>query len=49
MRVIERPAVRSALGAALSKAVLRAADKLKVSQAALSLILSISEATVSRG
>jgi hypothetical protein len=32
----------------LSKAVLRAADKLKVSQAALSLILGLSEATVSR-
>jgi hypothetical protein len=48
MQVLERPEIRSAQGAALSKAVLRAADKLNVSQAALSLILGLSEATVSR-
>ena len=48
MQLLERPEVRYAQGAALSKAVLRAADKLKVSQAALSLILGLSEATVSR-
>lgn len=48
MQVLESPEVRSAQGAALSKAALRAADKLGVSQAALASILGLSEASVSR-
>jgi uncharacterized protein (DUF2384 family) len=46
--VIERPEVRSDQGTVLTKAVLRAADKLGVSQAAIAAILGLSEATVSR-
>ena len=46
--LVERPEVRSAQGAALTKAVLRAADKLDVKAAALAPILGVSEATVSR-
>jgi uncharacterized protein (DUF2384 family) len=46
--LIERPEVRSAEGAVLTKAALRAASKLDVSQAALAAILGLSEATVSR-
>jgi hypothetical protein len=48
MQVLERREVRSAQGPALSKAALRAAGKLEVSQAALASILGLSEATVSR-
>jgi hypothetical protein len=44
----ERPRVRAAEGAALSKAVLRAADKLAVSQAELALVIGLSEASISR-
>jgi hypothetical protein len=46
--MVESPQVRSAQGAVLTKAVLRAAAKLDVSQAALAAILGVSEATVSR-
>jgi len=46
---VEDPRVRSARqGTVLTKAVLRAADKLAVTQTALALILGVSEATVSR-
>jgi hypothetical protein len=48
MPVIERPEVLSAQGTVLTKAVLRAADKLDVKAAALAHILGVSEATVSR-
>ena len=44
----ERPGVLSAQGTVLTKAVLRAADKLAVKQAALAAILGVSEATLSR-
>jgi DNA-binding XRE family transcriptional regulator len=46
--VAESPQVRSAQETVLTKAVLRAADKLDVNQAALAAILGVSEATVSR-
>jgi hypothetical protein len=46
--VVESPQARSAQGTVLTKAVLRAADKLDVKQAALAAILGVSEATVSR-
>jgi uncharacterized protein (DUF2384 family) len=46
--VVKSPQVRSAQGAVLTNAVLRAADKLDVRQAALAAILGVSEATVSR-
>jgi DNA-binding XRE family transcriptional regulator len=46
--LVERPEVRSAQGTVLTKAVLRAANKLDVKQAALAAILGVSEATVSR-
>jgi DNA-binding XRE family transcriptional regulator len=46
--VVESPQVRSAQATVLTKAVLRAADKLDVRQAALAAILGVSEATVSR-
>jgi hypothetical protein len=46
--LVESPRVRSAQGTVLTKAVLRAADKLDVKQAALAAILGVSEATVSR-
>ena len=48
MPVIERPEVRSAHGAVLTKAALRAAGKLDLNQRALAHILGLSEATVSR-
>jgi hydrogenase maturation factor len=48
MQVLERPEVRSVQGTVLTKAVLRAADKLAVNQAALADILGLSEAQVSR-
>jgi hypothetical protein len=48
MPVIERPEVRSAQGTVLTKAVLRAADKLDVKAVALAHVLGLSEATVSR-
>lgn len=48
MQVLERPEVRSIEGTILTKAVLRAADKLAVNQAALADILGLSEAQVSR-
>ena len=44
----EMPQVRSDQGAILTKAVLRAAAKLDVNQAALAAILGVSEPTVSR-
>jgi uncharacterized protein (DUF2384 family) len=44
----ENPQLRSAQELVLTKAVLRAADKLDVKQAALGAILGVSEATVSR-
>jgi uncharacterized protein (DUF2384 family) len=44
----ESPQVRSTPGAVLTKAILRAADKLDVKQATLAAILGVSEATVSR-
>ena len=47
MQVLERPEVHSTQ-AVLTKAVLRAADKLGVNQAALASILGVSEAQVSR-
>jgi hypothetical protein len=46
--LIETREVRSAQETALTKGVLRAADKLEVKQAALAAILGTSEATVSR-
>ena len=46
--MVESPQVRSDQGTVLTKAVLRAAAKLDVSQAALAAILGVSEATVSR-
>jgi len=46
--VIERPEVRSAQGAVLTKAALRAAEKLDLNQGALAHILGLSEASVSR-
>jgi hypothetical protein len=46
--VVESSQVRTAQGTVLTKAVLRAADKLDVNQAALAAILGVSEATVSR-
>jgi DNA-binding XRE family transcriptional regulator len=46
--IAERPGVRLSQKAVLTKAVLRAADKLDVNQAALADILGVSEATVSR-
>jgi len=46
--VVKGPQVRSAQEAVLTNAVLRAADKLDVTQAALAAILGVSEATVSR-
>ena len=46
--IAERPGVRPSQEAVLTKAVLRAADKLGVSQAALASILGVSEAQVSR-
>jgi DNA-binding XRE family transcriptional regulator len=45
---VKSPQVRSNQGTVLTKAVLRAADKLAVSQAALASIVGLSEATVSR-
>ena len=48
MPVIERPEVRSAQGTVLTKAVLRAADKLDVKAVALAHVLGLSEAP-SRG
>ena len=48
MPVIERPEVRSTQGTVLTKAVLRAAEKLGLNQAALATVLGRSEATVSR-
>jgi Protein of unknown function (DUF2384) len=47
MQVLERPGVHSTQ-AVLTQAVLRAADKLGVNQAALASILGVSEAQVSR-
>jgi uncharacterized protein (DUF2384 family) len=46
--LVDSPQVRSAQGTVLTKAVLRAADKLNVKQTALAAILGVSEATVSR-
>jgi DNA-binding XRE family transcriptional regulator len=46
--VIERAEVRSAQGTVLTKAVLRAAEKLDLNQGALAHVLGVSEATVSR-
>jgi uncharacterized protein (DUF2384 family) len=46
--LVENPPVRSAQGTVLTKAVLRAADKLDIKQAALAAVLGVSEATVSR-
>jgi uncharacterized protein (DUF2384 family) len=46
--LVERPELHSAQGTVLTKAVLRAADKLDVKQSALAAILGVSEATVSR-
>ena len=46
--IAERPGVRPSQEAVLTKAVLSAADKLDVSQAALASILGVSEAQVSR-
>jgi transcriptional regulator with XRE-family HTH domain len=46
--VENRPARSARQGAVLTKAALRAADKLGVSQAALAAILGLSEAQVSR-
>ena len=46
--VVKGSQVRSAQEAVLTNAVLRAADKLDVTQAALAAILGVSEATVSR-
>ena len=46
--LVERPEVRSAQETVLTTAVLRAADKLAVKQAALAAILGVSEATISR-
>lgn len=48
MQVLERLEGRSLQGTVLTKAVLRAADKLAVTQAALAAILGLSEAQVSR-
>jgi DNA-binding XRE family transcriptional regulator len=46
--LVESREVRSSQGTVLTKAVLRAADKLDVKQATLAAILGVSEATVSR-
>ena len=46
--LVESREVRSSPGTVLTKAVLRAADKLDVKQATLAAILGVSEATVSR-
>jgi Protein of unknown function (DUF2384) len=46
--ITERAGVRPSPAVVLTKAVLSAADKLGVSQAALALILGVSEAQVSR-
>ena len=46
--LVENPPVRFAQGTVLTKAVLRAADKLDIKQAALAAVLGVSEATVSR-
>ena len=46
--IAEKPQARPSQEAVLTKAVLRAADKLAVNQAALADILGVSEATVSR-
>jgi DNA-binding XRE family transcriptional regulator len=46
--LVKSPQVRSAQETVLTNAVLRAASKLDVSQAALAAILDVSEATVSR-
>jgi uncharacterized protein (DUF2384 family) len=46
--VVESSQVRSTQGTVLTKAVLRAADKLDVKQTTLAAILGVSEATVSR-
>jgi uncharacterized protein (DUF2384 family) len=46
--LVKSPQVRSAQETVLTNAVLRAASKLDVSQAALAAILGVSEATVSR-
>jgi DNA-binding XRE family transcriptional regulator len=46
--VIERPEVRSTQGTVLTKAVLRAAEKLGLNQGTLAHVLGLSEATVSR-
>jgi hypothetical protein len=48
MPVLERTEIRSTQETVLTKAVLHAADKLDVKQAALAIILGVSEATVSR-
>ena len=48
MQTLERPEVRSTHETVLTKAVLRAADKLEINQAALAAILGLSEAQVSR-
>lgn len=48
MQVLESLEGRSLQGTVLTKAVLRAADKLAVTQAALAAILGLSEAQVSR-
>jgi transcriptional regulator with XRE-family HTH domain len=48
MPIFAEPEVRSTQGTVLTKAVLRAADKLGVTQAALAAILGVSEATISR-
>jgi DNA-binding XRE family transcriptional regulator len=48
MHVIERPEVRSDHGTVLTKAVLRAAEKLGLNQGALAHVLGVSEASVSR-
>jgi DNA-binding XRE family transcriptional regulator len=46
--VIERPEVRSTQGTVLTKAVLRAAEKLDLNQGALAHVIGVSEPTVSR-
>ena len=48
MPILAEPEVRSTQGTVLTKAVLRAADKLGVNQATLASILGVSEPTVSR-
>jgi Protein of unknown function (DUF2384) len=46
--IAQRPEVRASQEAVLTKAALRAADKLAINQAALASILGVSEPTVSR-